>query len=350
MGHSSDEHSDDGDLEQARPLQKILFFVKFLSSDERVESLLRGKLYAQRLSCFKQSDDGTASGRLDRHEGTSSWMQPGSYRLEINGWDMTPDLAGPTPDAAELVQPSERVLRSCRPCRRHGSGPGRGRRRGRPAAATLGPGTLLRIGRARSRCHRPSRVQAPVPRSANDTRYRAWSHLVRYYDPSSFHGRFEGIDPVFRKRTDYSYQREYRFAIDTGTTGDDPLHLDIGDIRDKRCVSGPKNSTANSSSAERYKSNRTPPKVDAGREPTKGSGGGHRRSPTVRRLCSVTFRSEALPPRSPPTNSAPARYSIDDGGEPEYRVNSTGWRTPVPRRGKADGRPDEAQLRAAPLL
>ena len=63
-------------------------------------------------------------------------------------------------------------------------------------------------------------------------RYRGWSHLVRYYDPSSFHGHFEGIEAVFRKRSEYSYQREYRFAIDTGRAGDDPLHLDIGDIRD----------------------------------------------------------------------------------------------------------------------
>ena len=63
-------------------------------------------------------------------------------------------------------------------------------------------------------------------------RYHAWSHLVRYYDPTSFHGSFEGINTVFRKRTEYSHQREYRFAVDTGSVGNDPLYLDIGDIHD----------------------------------------------------------------------------------------------------------------------
>ena len=62
--------------------------------------------------------------------------------------------------------------------------------------------------------------------------YRAWGHLVRYYDPETFHGHFEGIDPVFRKQSTFSYQREYRFAIDTGTIGRDALTLEIGDIRD----------------------------------------------------------------------------------------------------------------------
>ena len=77
------------------PPQTILFFVKFLSRDDHVESLLRGTLYAQRLTCFKQREDVDAPGRLDPHEGTSSWMQPGSIYLEINGWNLTPDLAGP---------------------------------------------------------------------------------------------------------------------------------------------------------------------------------------------------------------------------------------------------------------
>ena len=62
--------------------------------------------------------------------------------------------------------------------------------------------------------------------------YQAWSHLVRYYDPAVFHGTFEGIEPVFRKQNQYSYQREYRFAIDTGSIGTNAISLDIGDIRD----------------------------------------------------------------------------------------------------------------------
>lgn len=78
-----------------QPPQPILFLVKFVHKEKHVKSLLRGELYAQRLSCFKRRESGTAPGLVDPHEGTSSWMQPGSVSLQINGWDLTPDLAGP---------------------------------------------------------------------------------------------------------------------------------------------------------------------------------------------------------------------------------------------------------------
>ena len=57
--------------------------------------------------------------------------------------------------------------------------------------------------------------------------------LVQYYDPDIG----ISVDPfsrevVFLKQERYSYQREYRFAFDTGTIGTDDLSLDIGPIHD----------------------------------------------------------------------------------------------------------------------
>ena len=88
-------------------------------------------------------------------------------------------------------------------------------------------------------------------------RYRAWSHLVRYYDPSSFHGHFEGINPVFRKRIEFGYQREYRFAIDTGTTGMILSTWILAISVVSRDVLWPKILTVNSYSVEHSKFNRT---------------------------------------------------------------------------------------------
>ena len=55
---------------------------------------------------------------------------------------------------------------------------------------------------------------------------------VAYYDPGTYHGFTPLAAAVFRKHEGYSYQSEFRFAIHTGTEGDNHITLEIGDIRD----------------------------------------------------------------------------------------------------------------------
>ncbi|UNU29648.1 hypothetical protein [Aeromonas hydrophila] len=43
--------------------------------------------------------------------------------------------------------------------------------------------------------------------------YRCTHNIVQYFDPETFHGDFNEIEALFRKRTDYEYQSEYRFVI-----------------------------------------------------------------------------------------------------------------------------------------
>ncbi|MYJ13709.1 MAG: hypothetical protein F4078_05310, partial [Acidimicrobiia bacterium] len=239
------------------PPQTVVFLIKFLTSDEHAESLVRGMLHAKRLAHHKRREaaeaDGRldplegaeADGRLDRHEGTSSWMQPGSVELQVNGWNLTPDLAGPV-----QIQPRDldRLNVFCVHAGHIDTTPPKGtvasvddvRRR------LLVPERCLELGEhavvVKDVPEFMRRFGAAIEREG----YRAWTHLVRYYDPSTFHGHFDGIDAVFRKQIKYGYQREYRFAIDTRRTDDptpdpddeasDPkdgaLDLDIGDIRD----------------------------------------------------------------------------------------------------------------------
>ena len=58
--------------------------------------------------------------------------------------------------------------------------------------------------------------------------------LVEYYDPETFHGNFPDEEAAFRKQKDYSYQREFRFAINSGSSGEktQSLIMNIGDISD----------------------------------------------------------------------------------------------------------------------
>lgn len=210
----------------------ISFLVKFLSKEEYVDCFLDGKLYAQRLASFKKLEDDAQPGRFDPHEGTSSWMQPGQVRIEINGMDLSGDLAGPVQTQMDWCDylnvlcvhaahtgdlDLERIGdHSIERLRRQLWIP--------DASLDLGPYAVVITDIAEFM----RRFGAAVGSQG----YRAWANLVRYYDPDTFHGHFDGIDPVFRKQRRFSEQREYRFAIDTGTTGQDALTLEIGDIRD----------------------------------------------------------------------------------------------------------------------
>lgn len=71
-----------------------------------------------------------------------------------------------------------------------------------------------------------------VSNAVRSNNYGLSAHLVDYYDPNTFTGSFSEVDAVFKKRNEFSHQKEFRFAFDTGVSGDNPLILDIGDITD----------------------------------------------------------------------------------------------------------------------
>lgn len=68
--------------------------------------------------------------------------------------------------------------------------------------------------------------------------YRLIGRLVIYDDEPSID--VTGEDTIFHKRERYKKQREYRFAVFTGSDIRDPLMLDTGDLSDIafRCKSG----------------------------------------------------------------------------------------------------------------
>jgi hypothetical protein len=53
---------------------------------------------------------------------------------------------------------------------------------------------------------------------------------VTYFDPTEFSGGVS--DPVFAKRHDFSWQREYRYAVDRHVQSPEPYVLDVGPLED----------------------------------------------------------------------------------------------------------------------
>ena len=79
----------------------------------------------------------------------------------------------------------------------------------------------------------PSEVLAGINRAAERENWQATRSLVSYYD--SYPQEIEGtrsFTPAFLKPRDFCMEREFRIAFNTGTTGDCPVTLDIGGIRD----------------------------------------------------------------------------------------------------------------------
>ena len=192
----------------------------------------RGQIFANRLSKFKQAEDSEESGRMDRHEGTIAWLQPGKGRIKLNGMDMSDDLAGPIQiqkdwlnhlnvfcvhaahsgdlDLASLFNDNVEALRQ---------------------ELTI-PDECLSLGKYAVVVTNVPEFIKRMRDSARAKGYKIRWGLVKYYAPATFHGNFRDVESVFRKQDQYRFQREFRFVIDRGSLGECPLVIDIGDISD----------------------------------------------------------------------------------------------------------------------
>ncbi len=76
-------------------MKTVFLFVKFFDNPSYADDFVHGRIFTNRLSRFKKPEDSNEFGRMDKHEGTTAWLQPGEGRLILNGMDMSDDLAGP---------------------------------------------------------------------------------------------------------------------------------------------------------------------------------------------------------------------------------------------------------------
>ena len=209
-----------------------MFFVKFFPKKKYARDFMQGRVYANRLSYFKDIEGTDDSGRADGHEGVIGWFQQNQGRLTINEIDITGDLAGPiemqrewlnyrnlfcvhaahTGDidldnlSAHDVEDLRKQLELSEDCRK--------------------------LGRFAVVIRNIPEFVKRIESAAEQKGYRLSRGLVKYYDPDTFHGSFSDWRAVFRKRREYRYQQEYRFIIDTLAIGDWPIVLEMGDIQD----------------------------------------------------------------------------------------------------------------------
>ena len=214
---------------------KISFLVKFFEKEIHAKKFVHGEIFARKLSEFKQAEDGGDSGRMDRNEGTTALLQPGKCSLKINGMDMSDDLAGPIQVQMDWVGDLNVF---CLHAAHSGDLDSTSLSNDNVEALRQGltiPKKCLCLGKH-------AVVVMNVPEFINRMRSFAraknypgikWG-LVEYYDPETFHGNFPDEEAAFRKQKDHSYQREFRFAMNSGSSGEkpQPLIMNIGDISD----------------------------------------------------------------------------------------------------------------------
>jgi len=211
----------------------IFIFIKSFNRKEYAEDFLDGKLFFNRLSYFKGLEDEGSATRGDKYETVVDWRQPEKVKLTIsfngNSFDIK-DLAAPfyvqatglndmhvfclyaahsgnlvdiEVDGSEIIKGKLHI-----------------------------PTELSRFGEHAVIITQPVSFIERVSAAIKMKRHRGSAGLVEYYDPETFSGEFSNRDALFRKRKEFSYQSEYRFAFNTDTTGSESVTLDVGSLRD----------------------------------------------------------------------------------------------------------------------
>ena len=217
----------------------IHFLVKAFTELEHANRFLQGELYARRLSWFKKLE--SDEGRGDEYEAA---IMPQRENLiitlathnmvtgEVEEFTIpSEDLAAPpilqpehfdhinvfcmyAAHSGDFKEVSEDNIQDYR---RQLELPKECLRLGRYAVAIIDNPEFLR------------RVKIGAERQG----FKIYRGLVRFYDPEVGTPLAPlDLGVVFTKRKKYAHQGEYRFAIDTGSSGCEPITLDIGRIDD----------------------------------------------------------------------------------------------------------------------
>ena len=208
----------------------IFFLARFFEKERHATDFMNGQLRANKLSYYKKLEEGQKDGRRDKYEGMIAWGQPGRVRIEINGHDMSSDLAGPVSLSSDRIDEFNIIclyaacIRNCgqelpqdlEEIRHHSLIPTECEKFGKYAVViTNGPEFLNRVENA-----------------AKSNSYQEAHGLVKYYDPSTYSGSFLGIRGAFMKQERYRCESEYRIVLETRIVGNGVICLNIGDIRD----------------------------------------------------------------------------------------------------------------------
>ena len=217
----------------------IFYLAKVFQKREHADKFIRGEMYCNRLSCFKKLED--REGRGDTDEG--------AIVFQLEGLVVT--LEAKDPDTGEVVdrhamqgfaEPPvlvpewfDHINVFCMFAAHSGDF------QHEPSECGLDhlkehlkmPEKYVKLGEHAVAITNSTEFLRRVEKAAHRAGYGILWGLVKYYDPQIGTPSIQSdIETIFSKRTKYAYQREFRFAIDTGTTEGGAISLDIGDISD----------------------------------------------------------------------------------------------------------------------
>jgi hypothetical protein len=215
-------------------------FIKFFSEERYADEFARGRLYLNRLSYFSKLENNLDDGRPDSHEAIAMWLQPNDLSIELNIAGIgrvsltKADLAGPVSMSFDYHDHLH-VL-----CLYALGTPGTITSDGEIDIGTMSEEALRGQLSIDERCITlgPFAVVTAVSPFLGQLRNALQSRglpgkgrFVEYYDEETFHGKISPVDIPFKKQKRFGYQKEYRLCVNSNTKGDEPLILDIGDIR-----------------------------------------------------------------------------------------------------------------------
>jgi hypothetical protein len=213
--------------------------VKFFTKEEHANQFVRGSLFMNRLSYFKRLESEDNDGRPDATEAVATWWQPHDLVMDLNipgigAVSITKeDLAGPVSMAFEF----HGYFHIFFLCTVYTTG--FELVDGKLDIAENDVAELRRQLLIDERWFKfgPYAVVTPVPPFLAQLkeglrRSGRWFNagLVEYYNDETFHGEIAPKDIPFRKQKRFAYQKEFRICVHTGTKGNDPITIEIGDI------------------------------------------------------------------------------------------------------------------------
>ena len=208
----------------------IFFLCKFFDNPDYASDFMNGQLYANRLSYFQNPQEPDQARRRDQHEGTVAWGQPDIIKIEINGHDISHDLAAPASLSSNRLSEFNAICMHAGYIRKSDSPPPDDSSQIR--TLLLIPEECNKFGRFAVVIKNGPEFLNRVKLAARQQRYREAHGLVEYYNPLTFNGFFPGISGAFRKQQEFRSEREYRIVFETGNIGTDPIVLEIGHIGD----------------------------------------------------------------------------------------------------------------------
>jgi hypothetical protein len=217
----------------------IWYLIKFFAEESHADQFLQGELFLNRLSYFKKLESASADGRPDAHEAVAMLWQPHDLVIDLNIPGIgkvkitKDDLAAPVSTSFDFhnhlhifcmyaVQTVGFTLVD-----------------GKIDCSAEKAGALQKQLEIDERCLNFGKLAVIVQArpfmdqvtKAATGRYRLRAKSVKYYDETTLHGEIKPEDIPFSKQKRFEHQKEFRICVNTGTTGDSPLTMHIGDIR-----------------------------------------------------------------------------------------------------------------------